>query len=184
MSETRKSAAQPKHGEAVPFHRQCRKASEGGSPRVVIVGLLLILVVGFLGLDFLRASRGEESLISWSPLMDYGNISGQIDSAINKALVEMGVSMKDLVLEYSEEKKDGKIEWIHFTKQVRVPASRSLKEYYRIIEEAVKKVGGRIISHRTMEEKKVRSLMMVIGVKSIITCRLTLEQPKRVSSGN
>ena len=157
---------------------------KGDSPRIVVIGLLVILIGGFLGLDFLRASRGEESLISWPPLINYGTLSRRVDFAINEALVGMGVSMKDLILEYPEEKKDGKIEWIHFTKQVRVPTSRPLKEYYRAIEETVKKVGGRVISHRTLEEKKARSLMMVIGVKSIITCRLTLEQPKRVSSGH
>ncbi|MCK4261823.1 hypothetical protein KAU86_04715 [bacterium] len=155
-----------------------------GSPKSVIIGLLLILIGGFLGLDFLRARQGEESLISWSLLINHEAVSRRIDSAINEALVQMGISMKDLILEYSEEKKDGKLKWIHFTKQVRVPTSRPLKEYYRAIEKAVKKVGGRVISHRTLEEKKARSLMMVVGMKSIITCRLTLEQPKRVSSGN
>lgn len=157
---------------------------KGGSPKAVIFGLLLILIVGFFGLDFLRARRGEESLISWSPLINYETISRRIDLAINQALVGMGVSMKDLVLEYPEEKKEGKIEWIHFTKQVRVPTSHPLEEYGQAIEEAVKKVGGRVISHRTFGDARARSLMMVIGVKSIITCRLTLEQPKSVSSGN
>ncbi len=159
-------------------------SEKGGSPKVVIIGLLVILVGGFLCLDFLRASRGEESLISWSPLINYETVSRRIDSAINEALVEMGISMKDLILEYPEEKKEGKLKWIHFTKEVRVPTSRALEEYRQPIEEAVKKVGGRVKSYRTIEEKKVKRLIMNIGLKSIATCRLTLEQPKRVSSGH
>lgn len=91
-------------------------SEKGGSPKAVIIGLLVILIGGFLGLDFLRASRGEESLISWPPLISYETVSRKIDFAINDALVEMGVSMKDIILEYSEEKKQGNLKWIHFTK--------------------------------------------------------------------
>ena len=151
----------------------------GSSSRIVIFGLLLILIGGFLFLDFLRARQGEESLLPWPYLIDYGAISRKIYFSTGEALSKMGVSNKDLILQYPEEKKEGKREWIHFTAQVRVPATRPLPEYYNSIEEAVKRVGGKIISSRTFESKGTRSLMMIIGIKPIATYSLTLEQPKK-----
>ena len=151
----------------------------GRSSLIIIFGLLLILIGGFLFLDFLRARRGEESLFPWPSLFDYGAISRKIYFSTGETLSKMGVSNKDLMLQYPEGKKEGKREWIHFTAQVRVPVTRPLEEYYDNIKEAVKKVGGKIISSRTFESKGTRSLMMTIGIKPIVTYSLTLEQPKK-----
>ncbi len=152
---------------------------KGISSRLVIFGLLIILVGGFLFLDFLRSNRGESSLIPWPSLINYGAASRKIYFSTAGVLSEMGISNKDLILQYPEEKKKGKQEWVHFTAQIRVPANRPLQKYYQDIEKAVKKVGGRIISSRTFEAKGSRSLMMVIGFRSIVTYSLTLEQPKK-----
>ena len=103
---------------------------KGRSSRIVIWGLLTILVGGFLFLDFLRARRGEESLLPWPSLIDYEAISRKIYFSTGDALSKMGISNRDLILQYPEEKKEGKREWIHFTAQVRVPATRTLQEYY------------------------------------------------------
>jgi len=91
----------------------------------------------------------------------------------------MGISPQDLLLQFSEEKKEGEREWVHFTAQFRVPTTRPLQEYYHSIEKAVEKVGGRIISSRTFESKGVRSLVMNIGIRSIVIYSLTLEQSKK-----
>jgi len=152
---------------------------KGSSSRIVISGLLFILIGGFLFLDFLRARRGEESLVPWPSLIDYGAISRDIYFSTGEALSRMGVSNKNSILQYSEEKKEGKREWIHSTAQVRVPASRPLQEYYESIKKAVEKVGGKVISSRTFEGKRSRSLMMTIGINPIVTYSLTLEQPKK-----
>lgn len=152
---------------------------KGLSSRLVIFGLLLILVGGFLFLDFLRSNRGESSLIPWPSLINYGALSRKIYFSTGAVLSGMGISNKDLILQYPEEKKKGKQEWVHFTARIRVPANRPLPEYYKDIEKAVKEVGGRMISSRTFEDKRNRSLMMVIGFRSIVTYSLTLEQPKK-----
>jgi len=152
---------------------------KGGSSRMVIFGLLLILIGGFLFLDFLQARKGGDSLLPWPSLIDYGAISRKIYFSTGEALAGMGISNKNLILQYPEEKKEGKREWIHFTSQIRVPATRSLQEYRDDIKKAVEKVGGRILSSRTFESKKTQSLMMTIGIKTIATYSLTLEQPKK-----
>ena len=155
------------------------KNKKGGSSRLVTLGLLLILAGGFFLLDFRRAQQGEESLLPWPLLIDYGVISRKIHFAVGETLSKMGISDKDLLLQFSEEKKEGKREWVHFTAQLRVPATRPLQEYYHNIREAVEKVGGKIISSRTFESKGTRSLILTIGIKPIVTYSLTLEQPKK-----
>ncbi len=152
---------------------------KGGSPRIVVWVLIATLVVSFLFLDFLRVKEGKESLLPWPSLIDYGTLSRKIYFDTGEALSQMGISNKNLILQYPEEKKEGKQEWVHFTSQVRVPSTRPLPEYYDNIKKAVEKAGGKIISSRTFEGKGTRSLMMTIGIKSIVTYSLTLEQPKK-----
>ncbi len=139
------------------------------SRRRVVGGLVSILLISFFLLDFLRAREGQESLIPWR-----GNAllkSIQIDRAVNRALIGLGITTDDRLHERTKERMEEGMEWIHFTKRVRV-TSQSLESCYQEIKKAVEEMGGKVLG----KDESKDALRMEIGFGSLPTCLLTLQK--------
>ncbi len=74
--------------------------------RYVIIGIAAVLVIFFLFYSAAKTSYMKKSLA--------------IEEAINQKLLYLGLSEKNLTETYNEEKREGKIKWVYFTKRIEV----------------------------------------------------------------
>lgn len=141
---------------------------------------MVIAILGFLFTCFWidYQQMGRVTLFDWLKRIDYEAKAREIDSAIDKRLVEMGVGRQDIIEKKTEKRKRGEIEWTHITKRVKISPKEPLKEYEKAIAQAVKRKGGRVLKVKEGEIKGKKILSMKIGVKKIPIQRLILEQPK------
>ncbi|MCK4648579.1 divergent polysaccharide deacetylase family protein [bacterium] len=142
-----------------------------------------VIIVAILGLFFAcfwvdYQQMGRVTLFDWLKRIDYEAKAKEIDSAIDKRLVELGVGRKDIIEKYSKKEKKGKIEWTHTTKRVRISPKEPLEKIELAITQIVKRKGGRIVKVKKGEIKGKKILSMKLAVRKIPIQRLILEQPK------
>jgi polysaccharide deacetylase 2 family uncharacterized protein YibQ len=113
-------------------------------------------------------------LLVLSARIDYLKKSRELEQVINQKLLELNLSEKDLVGTYNEEKIQGKLKWIYFTKEFRVPKDFSFKKCHHLIRDGIKSKGGRIIFSETGERDN--KLILKIGIKKITTHLLVFER--------
>ena len=144
--------------------------------KITITIAILGLLFACFWVDYKQ--MGRITLLDWLKRIDYETKAREIDSAIDKRLAELGVDHKDIVEKKAEKKKEGKIEWTHITKRIRISPKESLEKYEKAIAQTVKRKGGRIIKVKEGEIKGKKILSMKIGIKKIPIQRLIFEQPK------
>jgi hypothetical protein len=143
----------------------------------------ITITIAILGLFFAcfwvdYQQMGRVTLFDWLKRIDYEAKAGEIDSAIDKRLAELGVGRKDIIEKKVEKKKKGKIEWTHITKRVKVSPKEPLEKYEQAITRTVKREGGKVVKVKRGEIKGKKILSMKIGIRKIPIQRLILEQPK------
>jgi len=142
--------------------------------------LLILLVIGFfLLLDYWKIKKGEVSYLKrWLPSYDYTFQSHQIDMAIESTLADLGMTSKDIIKSYREEKKSGRKKWIYVYKELKVPLEADLSDYAGLITDQVKKSGGKMFS-RQMPKGEKNYLKLIFGLKDIPTAILILKAQPR-----
>lgn len=145
-----------------------------------VKALIIITIIGLLFACFWvdYQQMGRITLFDWLKRVDYEAKAREIDSAIDKRLVELGVGLEDIVERYGEKKKKGEIEWTHTTKRVKVSPKEPLEKYEKAVTRAVKREGGRVVKVKKGEVKGKKILSMKLAVREIPVQRLILEQPK------
>lgn len=145
-----------------------------------VKALIIITIIGLLFACFWvdYQQMGRITLFDWLKRVDYEAKAREIDSAIDKRLVELGVGLEDIVERYGEKKKKGEIEWTHTTKRVKVSPKEPLEKYEKAVTQAVKREGGRVVKVKKGEVKGKKILSMKLAVREIPVQRLILEQPK------
>jgi len=131
------------------------KRSKKIKPAVWIPILILILVISV----FLRTK------IFPPRIKDYTAVSREIDEVVNQRLIELGVEEEDILKKYQEEKKEGNIIWILYTKEVILPKSVFFSTGKNMIERALNKIDAYIYDEK--HDRLKDTLTMVIGKKSV-----------------
>jgi len=107
--------------------------------------------------------------------VDYTNVSQEIDGVINEELVKSGVTDKDLIRIYREEKKKDNVTWVLVTKEVRVPRKIKLETYKRSLADSLKKIRAHV--YEVKQSDKDGWLSMKIGKRSLMMQDLLLRYP-------
>ena len=127
--------------------------------RYVLIAIAVILAVFF----WVRLTR-----------VDYMKKSLEIESVINQKLLEMGLSEKDLLETYNEERTLGKTKWIYFTRKFRVSRDFSFEKCKKLIEDGIRTKGGKVISSKINSDGK--RLTLTIGIRNVVTHLLIFER--------
>jgi len=107
--------------------------------------------------------------------VDYTNVSQQIDGVINEELVKLGVTDKDLIKIYREEKKKDNVSWVSVTKEVRVPREISMESYKKSLTSSLTRIGAQLYEAKLSD--KGDWLSMKIGKRSLVMQNLLLRYP-------
>jgi hypothetical protein len=107
--------------------------------------------------------------------VDYTNISQEIDAVVNRELVKLGVTDKDLVRIYREEKKRGNVSWVSVTKEVQVSREISMESYKKSLADSLKQIGA--VLYEAKLSDKGNLLSMKIGKRSLVMQNLLLRYP-------
>ncbi len=137
------------------------------NPAVWIPIIIIILVISF----FIRTK------IFPPRIKDYTEISREIDEVVNQGLIEIGIEEEDLLKKYQEEKREGNIIWILYTKEVMLPKSVFFSTGKNMIERALSKVDAYIYDEK--HDRLKNTLTLIIGKKSIPMQVLMLTYGKR-----
>jgi len=111
--------------------------------------------------------------------IDYMKKSLEFESIIKENLLKMGLSERDLIETYNEEKREGRLKWIYFTKRLRVPANFSFEKPRELIEPGINSKGGKIFSSEISRDGK--NLVLKIGIKKIITHIVSFERSPAIA---
>jgi len=107
--------------------------------------------------------------------VDYTNVSQQIDEVINEELERFGVTDKDLIRIYREEKKKGNVSWVSVTKEVRVPRETKMESYKKSIAHSLRRIGAQLYEVKISD--KGDWLSMKIGKSLLVMQSLLLRYP-------
>lgn len=125
--------------------------------RYFLIGIAAVVVI-FL---WVRSTR-----------IDYLKKSRELEQVINQKLLELNLSEKDLLKAYNEEKSQGRIKWVYFTRELRVSRDFSFDKCAAVLKEGVKRRGGKVISSSIDGQR----LTLKIGIRKIITHLLIFER--------
>jgi len=107
--------------------------------------------------------------------VDYTNISQEIDAVVNEELVKLGVTDKDLIKIYREEKKKGNVSWVLVTKEVQVSREINMESYKKSLADSLKQIGAELYEAKLSD--KGNRLNMKIGKWSLVMQNLLLRYP-------
>jgi len=107
--------------------------------------------------------------------VDYTNVSQQIDAVVNEGLVNLGVTTKDLIKIYREEKKKDNVIWVSVTKEVQVSRGINMESYKKSLADSLRKIGAEVYEAKLSE--KGDWLSMKIGKRSLIMQNLIVHYP-------
>ncbi len=112
--------------------------------KVLVYGLLALLIIGISiwGLFNHRERRPPEEAL----------LSSLIENSLNETLATLGITEKNLVKKYSEEKlgvKRGK--WTQVREEFLVKQSTSLNNVYKTVSDKIKSASGEVLSHRFLD---------------------------------
>lgn len=127
--------------------------------RYIVIAIVIILVIFF-----------------WTrfPRIDYMKSSQELETVIKQSLLEIGLTEKDLLETYNEEKAKGRIKWIYFTKKFKVSKDFSFQNCSGLIESRVRTKRGRIIFSEINSSGK--TLTLKIGIRKIVTHLLIFQR--------
>ena len=151
------------------------------SPGYAIIGAILILSLWILLLNSIQTERGQESLFNLFRPLSYVEESEKLEAAIGKELLRLGVGTKSIEKAYREEVSRGRIKWIYFRKEIRIPLSRPLADYYMAINEALRRNGGRIFECQAKKKGNENFLTLKAGIESFPTHSFLLKQSPQIA---
>jgi len=108
--------------------------------------------------------------------IDYTKFSQKIDEIVNGRLVELGVTTKDLIKIYREEKKKKNISWVTVTKEVQVPREVNMERCKESLAASLKQIGAEVYEAKLSEKRDL--LTMKIGKRSLVMQNLLLRYPR------
>ena len=112
------------------------------------------------------------------PVLDYTAMGNKLDQALDQVLVSRGITNKDIIKVYREEKKFNNLVWIETTKSIRLTRDVELKQLAGDLNKAVNENGAKVISLVVAEDGK--ALTLKAGVRKIILESLFLKQKELV----
>jgi polysaccharide deacetylase 2 family uncharacterized protein YibQ len=148
--------------------------------KTIILVTILGLFLGCLTIDYKQ--MGRITLFDWLKRVDYEAKAREIDTAIDKGLVELGVDGRYIIKEQREKKSlslsgQEKLEWVYITKRVRISPKESLEPYAQAVTQLVNEEGGRVVELKKGQIRGKKILTMELAIKEIPIQRLILEQP-------
>ncbi len=103
------------------------------------------------------------------------SLSSVMENSLNKALIGLGITEKNIIKKYWEEKSSqGKTKWVQIHEEFLVRQSSSLNEILKIIDRSIKQAGGEISSYNFLEDGK--KLQISLGKGNIITHSLVISK--------
>ncbi len=165
----------------MPTNRDRQEESEIPMFYKIIIGIILVLFCWVLLLNFSQTKQGVESIFTFWQARDYSDESQHLENVLKKSLRNVGVQSKSIINSFQKEITRGKVKWIYFSKEIRVPASRSLANYYMAISETVRKEGGRIFSCQLKGTPNHHLLIMKIGLKCFPTHSFSIRQSPQIA---
>lgn len=107
--------------------------------------------------------------------VDYTNFSQRIDGVVNEQLVELGVTSKDIVKIYREEKKKDNVSWVSVTKEVQVSRGINMEDYKKSLTDSLRQIGAELYEAELSDKGDL--LTMKIGKRSLVMQNLLLRYP-------
>jgi len=107
--------------------------------------------------------------------VDYTNFSQQIDAVINEELVKLGVTPKDVIKIYREEKKKDNVSWVSVTKEVQVSRGIDMESYKKSLADSLRQIGAELYEAKLSDKGDL--LSMKIGKRSLVMQSLLLRYP-------
>lgn len=107
--------------------------------------------------------------------VDYTNVSQQVDAVINEELVKLGVTPKDLIKIYREEKKKDNVSWVSVTKEVQVSREINMESYRKSLVDSLRQIRAELYEAKLSD--KGDRLSMKIGKHSLVMQNLLLHYP-------
>ena len=156
------------------------KGSKFSYPKVIF-SVIFLLSLWILVLSFIQTKRGQESVFTLFRPLNYIEESKKLEVAINEELVRIGLQTKSIEKASQEEVSRGRIKWVHFQKEIRVPASRPLSNYYMAISEGLRKNGGRVFECQIKEKANQRLLTLKAGIEPLLTHSFLFLQSPQVA---
>lgn len=142
-----------------------------------------ILVYGLLGLFIIE--MGIWGTLNYKKMYPTNNdisISSLVEDTVNKALISLGITEKNIVKKYWEEKSTkGKDKRVEIHEEFLVKPSESLNDVLKVIDRNVTKAGGKILSYNFLDGGK--KLKISLGQGSIATHSIYIskEKPPQIS---
>jgi polysaccharide deacetylase 2 family uncharacterized protein YibQ len=107
--------------------------------------------------------------------VDYTNLSQQIDAVVNEELVKLGVTPKDLIKIYREEKKKDNVSWVSVTKEVQVSREIDMEDYQKSLADSLRQIRAELYEVELSDKGDL--LSMKIGKRSLVMQNLLLRYP-------
>ena len=107
--------------------------------------------------------------------VDYTNFSQRIDGVVNEELVELGVTPKDIVKIYREEKKKDNVSWVAVTKEVQVSRGINMEDYRKSLTDSLRQIGAELYEVELSDKGDL--LSMKVGKRSLVMQNLLLRYP-------
>jgi len=107
--------------------------------------------------------------------VDYTNFSQQIDAVVNEELVKLGVTPKDLIKIYREEKKKDNVSWVSVTKEVQVSREIDMEGYQKSLADSLRQIRAELYEVELSDKGDL--LSMKIGKRSLVMQNLLLRYP-------
>jgi len=108
-------------------------------------------------------------------VVDYTNVSQQIDTLVNEELVKLGVTTKDLIKIYREEKKKDNVTWVSVTKEIQVSREVNMESCKKSLTDSLKKIGAEVYEAKLSDKRDW--LSMKIGKRSLLMQNLIVHYP-------
>ncbi len=107
--------------------------------------------------------------------VDYTNFSQRIDGVVNEELVELGVTPKDIIKIYREEKKKNNVSWVAVTKEVEVSREINMEDYKKVLADSLRRIGAELYEVELSDKGDL--LSMKAGKRSLVMQNLLLRYP-------
>ncbi|PIZ14753.1 hypothetical protein COY52_11115 [Candidatus Desantisbacteria bacterium CG_4_10_14_0_8_um_filter_48_22] len=111
--------------------------------------------------------------------VDYMKKSAELEAVLKSEFLKLGLSEQNLLETYNEQKSEGRVKWICFTKSFLVSDTFSFDVCLSSLKDAVMPAGGTVISSQA--EKNGRMLTVKVGVKNTVTHVLIFERRSKTT---
>ncbi len=142
-----------------------------------------ILVYGLLGLFI--TEMGIWGMLNYGKKYPTGNgtsISSLVEDTLNKAFLSVGITEKNIIKKYWEEKSTkGKTKWVEVHEEFIVKPSVSLNEVLKVIDKNVTQTGGKILSYNFLDGGKKLTISLGKGNMATHSISISKEKLPRIS---